>query len=51
LIRLGLSTGPHGRPSFDEIIKHLKCYRFKIVEEVDPEVISAFIRSVELSEP
>jgi hypothetical protein len=43
LIRLRPSTDPHRRPSFDEIIAHLKCYGFKIAEEVDPEVVSAFV--------
>jgi DNA-binding helix-hairpin-helix protein with protein kinase domain len=47
LIRFGLSTDPDDRPSFDEIIAILKRYRFNIAEEVDPEVVSAFVRSVE----
>jgi serine/threonine protein kinase len=51
LILSGLSTNPNDRPSFNEIIEVLKNNDFRIAEEVDSEAVSAFVSSMELSEP
>jgi serine/threonine protein kinase len=51
LIRSGLSTNPNARPSFNDIVEVLENNRFRIAEEVDSEEVSAFVSSVESSEP
>jgi serine/threonine protein kinase len=51
LIQSGLSTYPNNRPSFDDIIEKLKWNSFRIAEEVDSEEVSAFVSSVESSDP
>jgi hypothetical protein len=50
LILSGLSTNLNVRPSFNDIIEILKANNFRIVEEVDPEAVLAFVDSVESSE-
>jgi serine/threonine protein kinase len=50
LIKSGMSTNPHERPTIDEIIEQLGRNDFLIDEEVESEQVLAFVSSVELSE-
>jgi hypothetical protein len=51
LIEAGLSANPSNRLSFGTILAVLEAECFKIVEGVDSEVVSAFVRAVEAAEP
>jgi hypothetical protein len=51
LIHSGLSIYPNDWLSFSEIIEVLKDNNFRLADAVNSEVVSAFVSSVELSEP
>jgi hypothetical protein len=51
LINAGLSAIPSNRLSFGAILARLEANRFDIVEGVDSEAVSAFVRGVEAAEP
>jgi hypothetical protein len=51
LIEGGLSADPCDRPSFGAILARLEANCFEIVEGVDSDAVSAFVRAVEAAEP